>query len=140
MKYDDASWHYGGDFPKDLPNEAGSTHIGIFLAWCHINDFAGELHLEEFPEDLEKIKKRDVTPGRYLEIACDEKFTDEDLNEEGNSFCQFYFSVGDGYGDYLEDYEVLSGELPSLYHVPDTWESFDKLSPLIDKRYKDWKG
>jgi len=101
MKYDDASWHYGGDFPEDLPNEAGCTHIGMLLAWCHINDLAGELHLEDFHEDLEKIKNREVTPGRYLEIACDEKFTNEDLNEEGNNFCQFYFSVGDGYGDYL---------------------------------------
>jgi hypothetical protein len=33
MKYDDASWHYGGDFPADLPREAGSTHIAMFLAW-----------------------------------------------------------------------------------------------------------
>ena len=31
-KYDDASWHYGGDFPKDLPIEAGATHTGMFLA------------------------------------------------------------------------------------------------------------
>ncbi|WP_265102660.1 hypothetical protein [Acinetobacter sp. 'aerobic (ED)'] len=33
MKYDDASWHYGGDFPADLPQEAGATHIGMFLTW-----------------------------------------------------------------------------------------------------------
>ena len=29
MKYDDASWHYNGDFPTDLPVEAGATHIGL---------------------------------------------------------------------------------------------------------------
>ena len=28
-KYDDASWHYGGDFPDDLPEENGATHIGM---------------------------------------------------------------------------------------------------------------
>ncbi|WP_262497415.1 DUF7832 domain-containing protein [Pedobacter caeni] len=28
-KYDDASWHYGGDFPKDLPQINGATHIGM---------------------------------------------------------------------------------------------------------------
>ena len=34
MKYDDAGWHVGGDFPDDLPPEAGATHIGMFAAWC----------------------------------------------------------------------------------------------------------
>ena len=33
MKYDDASWHYEGAYPADLPPEAGATHIGMFLAW-----------------------------------------------------------------------------------------------------------
>lgn len=37
MKYDDASWHVGGDFPKELPPEAGATHIGMFAAWCMLN-------------------------------------------------------------------------------------------------------
>ena len=30
MKYDDASWHYGGDFPADLPQEAGVKR------WSHL--------------------------------------------------------------------------------------------------------
>ncbi len=33
IKYDGVSCHYEGDFPTDLPNDAGATHIGIFLAW-----------------------------------------------------------------------------------------------------------
>jgi hypothetical protein len=37
-KYDDASWHYGGDYPEDLPNENVATHIGMFLQWCIEND------------------------------------------------------------------------------------------------------
>ncbi len=31
MKYDDASWHYGGEFPADSPDEFGGTHIGLSL-------------------------------------------------------------------------------------------------------------
>ena len=42
MKYDEASWHYGGDFPADLPASAGATHIGLFLAWMLIKGFASE--------------------------------------------------------------------------------------------------
>ena len=34
MKYDDASWHYGGNFPKGLSRKNGATHIAFFLVWC----------------------------------------------------------------------------------------------------------
>ena len=47
MKYDDASWHYSGDFPKDLPNEAGSTHIAMYAAWSALNGLASEYHTDE---------------------------------------------------------------------------------------------
>jgi hypothetical protein len=47
MKYDDSSWHYGGDvFPEDLPPEAGGTHIGMFLAWAIMNYLESEMHSE----------------------------------------------------------------------------------------------
>jgi hypothetical protein len=47
MKYDDASWHYGGDFPADLPQAAGAAHIGMFLAWLIRNDYASQELIEE---------------------------------------------------------------------------------------------
>ncbi len=28
-KYDDASWHYGGDYPKDLPNEESFLELSV---------------------------------------------------------------------------------------------------------------
>jgi hypothetical protein len=138
MKYDDASWHYGGDFPKDLENIAGATHIGMFVAWCVLNGLGGELHTEEFPEDLEGLRSRQKTPGEWFVNACDAKFTDEDLSEEGNAFAKSYYDA-DG-SPYLVDYEeTLGSGLASLYHVPDTWESFDLLSPVINGRYQEWK-
>jgi len=60
MKYDDASWHYGGDFPKDLPNEAGATHIAMFVAWCLLNGLAGEIHTDDFPEEFELLKPQQL--------------------------------------------------------------------------------
>jgi hypothetical protein len=45
----------------------------------------------------------------FLE-ACDGKFTD-DLNDEGNAFA----------------------------HVQDTWTNFDKLRPVLNKRFDDWR-
>ena len=42
MKYDDASWHSEGDFPDDLPEEAGGTHIGMFFAWALLSGMGGD--------------------------------------------------------------------------------------------------
>ena len=36
---DRADWHYGGDYPKELPIENGGTHIGMFINWIIDNDF-----------------------------------------------------------------------------------------------------
>lgn len=137
MKYDDASWHYGGDFPGDLPMEAGATHTGMFVAWALLNGLAGEIHLEDFPKELEHLRMRSMTPGKFFLEICDGKFTDEDLNEDGNAFAAVYFDFGSG--GYLTDYEnALADGLPSLYHVADTWENYDLLAPAIEKAFQGW--
>src|SRR6185503_2266920 len=137
MKYDDASWHSGGSFPQDLPPEAGATHTGMFVAWAFLSGLAGELHIEDFPDDLPKLRSRAVTPGQYFLATCDGKFTDEDLNDEGNAFAQTYFDLEKG--QFIADYEQTVGaNLPSIYHVPDTWETFDRLRPIFDQRLSVW--
>lgn len=138
MKYDDASWHYGGEFPAELSVEAGSTHIGMFVAWALLAGLGGALHVVEFPEDLQRLRERSVTPGQFVREACDEKLTDEDLNDVGNAFAAAYFAPDEG--QYLADYElVLGGPFPTLYHVPDTWEGFDALRPVLDRRFDEWR-
>jgi hypothetical protein len=96
MKYDDASWHYGGKFPKDLPAEAGATHTGMFVAWALLNGLAGEIYSTDFPDEIPKLVSRSLTPGRFFLEACDGKFTDDDLNEEGNAFAQACFDFEKG--------------------------------------------
>jgi len=138
MKYDDASWHYGGKFPKDLPTEAGATHTGMFVAWAILSGLAGEIHTDDFPETIPRLKSRSITPGKFFLELCDGKFTDEDLNDEGNAFAHAYFDFDTG--KYLADYEAtLGGELPELYYVRDSWENFDLLKPVLDQRLKEWR-
>jgi len=137
-KYDDAVWHYGGNFPADLPNVAGATHIGMFVASCILQGMVGEIHEVEFPENLQRLRDREITPGRWIIEACDEKFTQEELNEEGNAFAMdYYYATG---ALYLADYEqTLCAGLETTYHVPDTWESFDKINPVIRERLAQWR-
>lgn len=137
MKYDDASWHYGGNFPDDLPDEAGATHAGMFLAWVVLAGLGGE-GLDDVAEDVERLRARELTPGRFLLEVCDETLTSDDLGGEADEFCRaYYVAEEDG---YLADYDdVLGGELPSLYHVADSWENFDRLRPVLDRRLAQWR-
>jgi len=136
--YDRADWHYGGDYPSDLPPENGGTHIGMFLAWAIVRDLEGRLLRENSANALAAVKARRMTGREFFFSECDEKFWAECLNEAGAAFAAAYYEPEDG---YLHDYEmVLGSDLPSLYHVADTWENFDKISRLLDKRYQQWKS
>ncbi len=140
MKYDDASWHSGGQFPEDLPIEAGATHIGMYLTWALLAGLSGSYHIRDVPEGLQRLRRREITPGGFFLKYCDGKFADEDLNEEGNEFTEFYYSMAKEDPLFLVDYSrTLVAGLKSEYHVPDTWENFDKLKPVIDRRFKQWR-
>ena len=138
MKYDDASWHSGGKFPKDLPPEAGATHTGMFVTWALLSGLAGEIFTDDSPEAISELKSRLITPGRFFLSYCDGKFTDEDLNDLGNAFAESYFNFETG--RYLADFgATFGGRLPELYYVKDSWENFDLLKPVLDDRFAKWK-
>lgn len=139
MKFDDASFHSDGNFPEDLPPEAGATHIGMFLTWLIINDLESDWLKEEAADGIASLKSRLVTPGSFTLDFFDGKFTDEDVSETGKAFTLAYFDLQKG--AYIDDYHVtLSKDLPSVYHTEDSWENYDKLSRVIDQRYSEWKG
>lgn len=141
MKYDDASWHFEGDFPSDLPPEAGATHIGMFLAWAILRRLEGERLTEDCADSLERVRQRALTGAQFLLAECDGKLTDEELDDLGNEFAKFYLGTPDADGDYTGDYsDVLANDAPSIYHVADTWINFDLLKPKIDQRFDAWRA
>ena len=136
MTYDRADWHYGGEFPSELPPDKGGTHIGMFLAWAAKSGLIGSFHLQNSSSYLEQLSRREITGCEFLVHACDEKFWPEDLSEEGNSFAREYYE-----SDYFEDYfDTLASDLPTVYHVQDTWENFDRLCPVLENRFNEWKN
>ena len=140
-KYDDAKWHCDGELPENLPDSAGATHIAMFVAWCLLKGFAGEIHTVDGPEELEKLRSRSQTPGQWFLWNCDGKFTTEDLTEEGNRFATRYYGSPsaqvDGY--YISDYVDAFPDAETAYSVEDSWASFDILSPVIDRRLAEWR-
>ena len=144
MKYDDASWHYGGDFPPGLLENAGATHIAMFVSWAVLNGMAGNLHTSDFSEDLGKLSRQEIAPGEWFLSVCDGKFTDEDLNSDGNQFAAAYYAnengLHTGSGSYLADYDRTFSSSETLFHVPDTWETHAIVSQFIEARLARWQN
>ena len=129
MKYDDASWHSDGGFPADQPQEHGGTHIALFLKWCFVRGWAGDLHLEEEPDATRRVIAGELSATDFLFKYCDGKFTDEDISEFGQKFVEQYY--GDE-GLYLKDYSEHFGEL--MYIAPESAHDFKKFSAMIEQR------
>jgi hypothetical protein len=139
MKYDDASWHSGGNFPADLPASAAATHSGMFVVWAFLSGFGGPIPAANFPDHLQRLQSRSVTPGAFFLEVCSGKLLDEDFSDEGNAFARAYFDFE--HGQYLADYDATLGAgLAEIYYVGDTWENFDRLKSILDRRYREWKA
>jgi hypothetical protein len=136
MKYDDASWHYDGEFPAGLSPKNGATHIGMFVAWLIERDLISRALRADAEKELALVKKRKMTGAAFLIEACDEKLIDEDLSPEGNRFAKAYFQK-----KYLDDYGDLFGDdVESLYELNDSWHNYDRLRPILDKRWAAFTG
>jgi hypothetical protein len=133
VKYDDASWHYEGNFPAEVPPENGATHIGMFLGWAIQRDLVGDLHRadEDTAFDLERIKNRHLRPRDFLLNWTDGKLSADDLNDEGNAFATSYYQER-----YLADWADL---FPDNYRVDDSWENFDRVQAILDWRFDSWR-
>ncbi len=135
--FDKAKWHYEGDFPSDLSKEQAFVHTGIFLGWVIDAGLYSEEFADDFAKEIHRFKARKLTgPGVYQ--VADGVLTDDMLNEEGIAFAQVYFDFEKG--KYLKDFgTLLARELPTEYHVQDTWDNYDRLKPQIDKRFEAWR-
>jgi hypothetical protein len=136
--YDKAKYHYGGNYPKDLPEEQAFVHTGMFLGWILDHGLYGFDFWQGEEGYIASFKTREMTGARVYEYACDGVLLDEMLNAEGNAFARNYFDFERG--EYLQDYEeVLVGDLASTYHVEDTWGNYEIIAQRISSRYVEWK-
>ncbi len=146
MAIDRMDWHYESVEEENLPLENAGTHIGFFLTWIIENDLLGTFHTEDETscEYIEKVKNREITGVDFLTDMCDEKFWDEDLSEIGYEFVNAYYEdyesdFSSNYANYLDDYEDLFSDNGSIYQTENSWENYEKLKKVLDKRYAEWK-
>ena len=135
--FDKAKWHCGGDYPQDLGEDQAFVHTGLYLGWIIDVGLYSETFADDFAKDIADFKARRLTgPGVYQ--SADGVFMDEMLNREGVAFTNAYFDFQKG--KYLADYEkLLASDLPSLYHVEDSWENYDRLKQPLDRCLAEWR-
>ena len=135
--YDKAKYHYDGDFPSDLDEDQALVHTGMYLGWLVERGLCSATFVEESGEAIARFMGREMT-GPQLYDHWDGCLIGDMLGPEGNAFSQAYFDFDRG--KYLKDYEdVLCRALPSLYHVADTWENYERIRARIDERYEAWR-
>ena len=139
--FDKADWHAGGEFPAELPASAAATHIGMFLAWCAQS---GLMRDKVLTSHRAALHSRTLTPGTFVLTAADGVLSTDLLSGEGVAFASAYYGLpGDELEEasYEDDYvDVFLDDGETIYHVPDTWSSFDRISPVIDLRYSQMRG
>jgi hypothetical protein len=140
MSYDRANFDYSTE-TDPLPKGHAATHIGMFLAWAVLNGLESDFHRQHSAEALAQLRRREITGRQFFDALCNERFSEQDLSEEGNAFAQYYYTDEAGQrGAYFADYKrVLAAGLPSFWHVADNWDNYEKLAPVIARSYEEWK-
>ena len=131
MKYDDAGWHSGGNFPPESPEEYGATHIALFLRWCIVKGWASAVLRERAGDDVDRVARGELSATDFLLQYCDGKLIDEDLSAEGNAFASQYYSEK---GFYLDDYSKQFD--PLVYTAPIEAHDFAVFSEMVDARLR----
>jgi hypothetical protein len=133
--YDNAKAHFLGNFPESLPIEQAYVHIGMFLGWIIDNDLYSEYFEDEASNQIFRFKRREISCTILSEI-WDGYLGHELFSKKGNMFTYYYYAGGLYHNDYQE---ILVKNLPSIYHVQDTWENYNRMRLRMDMRLQDWK-
>ncbi|MDK7584638.1 hypothetical protein QP575_02330 [Alcaligenes faecalis subsp. phenolicus] len=136
VKYDAVDWHVGGDYPSDLGPQGGRTHIGMYLAWLVEKGLLANAFMDRYPNEVRQCRDHMIKGSQLLQECCDDVLVSEDMSEQGKAFSDFYYDEL-----YLDDYvDTLDDEvLPSIYYVPDDWDSYETLRPVLEQRYQHWR-
>lgn len=133
--YDNAKSHFLGNFPDNLPIEQAYVHIGMYLGWIIERDLYSEYFEDEAAIQIFRFKRREIS-CTILSEMWDGYLGYELFSKKGNMFTYYYY----GGGLYRNDYDqVLVKQLPSIYHVTDSWENYEKMRDRIDMRFQDWE-
>lgn len=138
MIYDRVDRHTGsGFFPEGVPHENAAIPGGLYLAWAVDNELMSDQFLDTSGEELAELGAGKVS-GPELYRRWGGELNDELFNETGRSFAAWILSFPPV--KFWDDFEqTLAADLPSIYHVPDTRLSLERLRERLDARFQEWR-
>jgi hypothetical protein len=138
MKYDDAEYFFLNFETDTLENEAGATHIGMFMAWMIMHEMVSDDHRAGNAEALAQVKSRAITGAQFVVDQLDCKLLDCDLSDLGNAFAAAYY-VTDYGRDYMQAMDVDDETADQFCSVDDTWANYAKIARVLDLRFDAFK-
>ena len=136
IEYDLWRWHTEGVFPKDQLPEQGYVHIGMFVTWLIDLDMLDPDWVAKsgVKRAVAAIRDRQETPCALRDMT-DGRLASDMLTAEGRAFTGAYYAPEYG---YPRDWHRSFGRRADHYAVPDEWETYDRIGPVIERRYHDW--
>ena len=123
MIYDDLDQH----LPAAGSIDRAATPLGMYLAWCVNMQLVSHALPEVAERLLLRVRYREITGAELLVGGCGGVLSAEHLSSAGRRFTDAY------YARFMDDFREVFGD--AIYDVPDRWDQYDKLAPVLTKRY-----
>jgi hypothetical protein len=137
MTHDKAKWHFEGEFPCELDEQQAYVPGGLLVAWLAARDLLSKMAEGDFADELARLRARSITGAQAYDLLGG--VLESDLLDDGaDAFFSAYLDPDSG--GYWADYGALAEGLPSQYHVPDSWPSYDRIAPSIDASFARWRA
>lgn len=114
------------DFYSEEDQALAMMHIGMFLAWALLRGHGST----EWMEDLAPLVAQRAGRPSALASSIDGKLGDEDFDETMAVFARSYYGE-----QYFDDFDDAVTSKAGLFSPADSWKSFDRLVPLLDRRF-----
>ncbi len=136
-KIDDYKWHYSGAITEENEDNQLCFGMGVFFSWCIMNNLSNMDYKEEASKIRQLYMKREHGPGIAFLDLFGGTLHEAYLNDKGYALAAEYYQ--DQYIDDLTStLNMPEGEY--IYTGPDTWDEYDKVAPIIQKRFEEWQA
>lgn len=135
--FDKAAFHLESVRAHGLADHQAVVHAGMYFGWAVDRGLVAGWLVARTPQAFEAYRARQISGGRLLS-RWDGALLEDMFTSEGAAFAAVYLDHQSG--SFLDDYlRTLARDLPSEYHVEDSWENHDRLAAVIDERYAAWR-
>jgi hypothetical protein len=120
------------------------VEAAFFASWCALK---GLLRADKFTPDLiEPLRERRMTPLQFLHGPCGQLLWSGDIAPDARGFVSDYFDgvLTPDAQRWVTDVKTVFGSSNHFRDADeamteDTWDNFDRIAPVIEKRYGEWR-